>query len=159
MTPIAIECNRKSPSTADCHRVPPTAAYCRRVRPTPRQLPPPPLKQDGAKSAEGDGDDAGTAEARRRLKSRSRWREAFAKLKRAKSNLSGLGPLRVSKQIEGMGVLVAESYADCSILFAKLEGLELLVNNDERAPVEVVTLLQVGVATGRVPLHGPGGTR
>jgi len=88
----------------------------------------------------GDGKDE-AAELRRRAKSRSRWREALQKLRKAKTLSSG-ATQRDKLQISGEGVLVAESYTNCSILFAKLEGLELLVNDEERAPVSVVTLLQ-----------------
>ena len=42
----------------------------------------------------------------------------------------------------GLGVLVSESYGDCSILFSKIEGLDVLVNDESRAPAEVVHLLQ-----------------
>jgi class 3 adenylate cyclase len=42
----------------------------------------------------------------------------------------------------GLGVLVSESYTGCSILFSKIDGLDALINDDARAPVEVVHLLQ-----------------
>jgi class 3 adenylate cyclase len=41
------------------------------------------------------------------------------------------------------GVLVCESYEDCSFLFAKISGLAQLVNDEGRAPTEVMHVLQV----------------
>ena len=42
----------------------------------------------------------------------------------------------------GLGVLVSESYVDCSFLFAKISGLSQLVNDEERHPAEVMHALQ-----------------
>jgi class 3 adenylate cyclase len=42
----------------------------------------------------------------------------------------------------GRGVLVCESYENCSFLFAKISGLAQLVNDEARAPTEIMRALQ-----------------
>ena len=58
---------------------------------------------------------------------------------------SAMGSGRVAEAAQpglGLGVAVCESYTGCSFLFAKIGGLSQLINDEQRAPPEVMHSLQ-----------------
>ena len=54
--------------------------------------------------------------------------ESASKIAEAERHWDSLGVMRA------LGVLVTETYSDCSILFSKLEGLDELVSDEMRSP-------------------------